>query len=119
MAVEAKLKGEEVEEKVVEEKAVVGGQWLRVFFGSRNAGAIQDLPWDPAILAGPHRPNLDHPLLVPPEGLVWALRFFMQRVHPGLLGQGRWVWVDEGGVVHLDKPGRKWGGDAQIGGEDV
>ena len=26
------------------------------------------------------------------------------RVHHRLLGAGRWVWVDEGGVVHLDRP---------------
>ena len=50
----------------------------------------------------------------------------MQRVHQRLLGPGRSVWLDEGGVVHRDKPmrlrvvrgwwgwerelpGRKWG----------
>ena len=38
---------EEVEEKVLEEKAVGAGQWLRGFLGTREAGAIQDLPWDP------------------------------------------------------------------------
>ena len=57
---------EEVEEKVVEEKAVWGGGGgQRVLWGTRDAGAIHDLPWDLAILAGPHPPNLDHPLLVP------------------------------------------------------
>ena len=44
---------EEVEETVVEEKAVESGQWLRVFGRAKTAGAIVDLPWDPAILAGP------------------------------------------------------------------
>ena len=81
----------EVEEKVV--VVVVGGQWLTVFWGMRDAGAIQDLPWDPAVLAGPQSPNLDHPLLVPPESPVWTLRFLMRRVHQRILGQGRWVWV--------------------------
>ena len=64
---------------------------------SRAAGAIQDLPWDPAVLAGPHPPNLDTPLLVDPESPVWTLRFLLVRVHPRLLGAGRWVWVDGGG----------------------
>ena len=43
----------EVEEKVMEEKALGEGQWLRGFWGTRDAGAIRDLPWDPAVLAGP------------------------------------------------------------------
>ena len=65
--------------------------------GLRDVGAILDLPWDPAVLAGPHPPNLDTPLLVTPESPVWALRFLLQRVHHRLLGAGRWVWVYEGG----------------------
>ena len=72
-------------------------QWLRGMMGSRDAGALQDLPWDPAVLAGPHPPNLDTPLLVAPESRVWTLRFLLVRVHHRLLGAGRWVWVDEGG----------------------
>ena len=79
-------------------------QWLTGIMGSRDAGALQDLPWDPAVLAGPHPPNLDTPLLVAPESPVFTLRFLLVRVHHPLLGAGRWVWVDEGGVVHLDKP---------------
>ena len=80
----------------------------------------------PSSLAPPPPPNLDRPLLVTPESPVWTLRFLMQRVNQRLLGPGSWVWVDEGGVVHLDKPmrvevvrgwwgwepelpGRKWG----------
>ena len=82
---------EEVEEKVVEEKAVGAGHWLRVFLGSREAGAIEDLPCHLAVVARPHPPNLDHPLLVPPESPVWTLRFLMQRVHQRILGHGRWV----------------------------
>ena len=35
---------EEGEAKVVVETAVVGGDWLRFFLGSRDAGAIRDLP---------------------------------------------------------------------------
>ena len=104
--------------------------------GSRDAGAIQDLPWDPSVLAGPHPPTLDTPLLVAPESPVWTLRFLLQRVHHRLLrggGGGRWVWVDEGGLVHLDKAlrlgvatgfgGEERGGGAPPppgnGGEDV
>ena len=57
--------------------------------GSRDAGAIQDLTWDPAVLAGPHPPNLDTPLLVAPESPVWTLRFLLVQVHHRLLGAGR------------------------------
>ena len=95
---------EEVEEKVVEEKAVGAGQRLRGFLGTREAGAIRDLPLDPTVLTSPHPSNLDHPLLVSPESQVWTLRFGIQRVHQRILGQGRWVWVDPEGVVHRDKP---------------
>ena len=72
--------------------------------GSRDAGALQDVPWHPAGLDAPHPPNLHTPLLVAPESPVWTLRFLSQRVYHRLLGVGRWVWVDEGGVVHLDRP---------------
>ena len=68
-----------------------GGQWLRGLMRSRDAGAIHDLPWDPAVPAGPHPPNLDTPLLVVPESPVCTLRFLMQRVHHRLLGAERWV----------------------------
>ena len=64
-------------------------QWLREMVGSRDAGALQDVPWDPAVLAGPHPPNLDTPLLVTPESPVWTLRFLLVRVHNRLLGAGR------------------------------
>ena len=90
--------------------------------GSRDAGAIQDLPWDPAVLTGPHPPNLDTPLLVAPESPVWTLRFLLVRVHHRLLGAGLWVWVDGGGggLVHLDKPLRpgvvegSWGWQSEL-----
>ena len=72
--------------------------------GSRDAGALQDLPWDPAVLAAPKPPNLDTPLLVALESAVWTLQFLLVRVHHPQLGAGRWVWVDEGGVVHMDTP---------------
>ena len=73
---------EEVEAKVVVGTPAGGGvsQWLRGMMGSRDAGAIQDLPWDPAVLARPPPPNLDTPLLVAPESPVWTLRFLLQRV---------------------------------------
>ena len=32
-------------------------EWLRFFWGSRDAGAILDLPWDPAVVAGPTPPQ--------------------------------------------------------------
>ena len=80
---------EEVEDKMVQEKVVGAMQWLRVFWGTREAGAIQHLPWDPAVLVGPQPPNLDHPLLVPPESTVWTLRFLTQRVRQRISGQGR------------------------------
>ena len=64
--VEEKVK-ERVEEKVVERKLTGAGQWLRGFLGDWTAKAIMELPWDPAVLAGPQPPNLDHPLLVAPE----------------------------------------------------
>ena len=98
---------EEVEEKVVVVTPARGGgvsQWLRGMMGSRDAGALRDLQWDPAVLAGPHPPNLDTPLLVAPVIPVWTLRFLLVRVHHQLLGAGRLVWVDEEGVVHPDKP---------------
>ena len=105
---EASVKEEEEETKVVEPAPAGGGggQWLRGLMGSRAAGDIQDLPWDPAVLAGPHPRNLDTPLLVDPETPVWTLRFLLVRVHHRLLGAEHWVWVDggEGGFVHLDKP---------------
>ena len=70
---------EEVEEKLAVEKAVCvsggGGGWLRVFLGTRDAGAIHNLPWDAAVLAGPHPPNLHHPFLVPLESPVCTLLF--------------------------------------------
>ena len=67
---------EKVEEKVVEEKAVEAGQWLRVFWGAMEAGSIEDLPWDHAVLASPDPTNLNQPLLVPPKSSIWTLRFF-------------------------------------------
>ena len=62
-----------------------------------EAAEVGEARWDPAVLAGPHPPNLDTPLLVAPESPVWTLRFLLVRVHHGLLGAGRWVWVDGGG----------------------
>ena len=98
MAAEAKVKEEEVEyevlevkeeaeemveetvkeevEKVVKGKAVVGGQWLRVFLGTRDAGAIHDLPWDPAVVACPHPPNFAPPPPRPPGESGWDSPFF-------------------------------------------
>ena len=71
--------------------------WLRGLMGSRAAGGLQDLPWDPAVVAGPHPPNLDTPRLVAPESPVWTLRFLLVWVHHRLLGAGQWVWVGGGG----------------------
>ena len=91
--------------------------------GSRAARALQDLPWDPAVLAGPHPPTLDTPLLVAPQSPVRTLQFLLVRVHHRLLGAGRWVLVDGGGVVHLDKPLRlgvvegSWGWQSELPGQ--
>ena len=106
---EGKMK-EGVEAQVVVEKGgVTGMAWLRGFLGNRAAGAIMDVPWDPAVLASPHPMGLNHPLLLPPESSIWTLRFVTQRVHHKRLGQGRWVWVDERGF-YRDKPPRVGGG---------
>ena len=55
-----------MEEEVVEEK-VEGThvEWLRGFLGNQGAGAIMDMPWDPAVLEGPHPPGLATRLLSP------------------------------------------------------
>ena len=73
---------EEEEAKVVVAAPGGGGvsQWLRGLMESRDAGAIQALPWDLAVLAGPHPPNLDTHR-VAPESPVWTLRFLL--VHGG------------------------------------
>ena len=111
--VEAEEMEEEVDKEEEEAKVLVvtpagrgggGGHWLRGMMGSRDAGALQELPWAPAVLAGPHPPKLGHPPPRRPESPVWTLRFLLVRVHHRLLGAGRSVWVDEGEVVHLDKP---------------
>ena len=75
-----------------------------VMMRSRDVAAIQGLQWDQAILASPHPRNLDTYLLVTLEKPVWTLRFLLVRVHHRLLGAGRRVWMDEGGVVQLDRP---------------
>ena len=122
---EASVKDEEEETKVVEAAPAGGGgtsDWLRGLMRSRASGALQDLPWDPAVPAGPHPPNMDTPLLVAPESPVWTLQFLLVRVHHRLLGAGRWVWVDGEGVVHLDKPLRlgvvegSWGWQRELPG---
>ena len=71
---------EEVVAKVMVETAVGGGgegvsEWLRQFLGSRDGGAIRDLPSDLFVVAGPHPPNLNQPLLVAPESPLSTLRF--------------------------------------------
>ena len=124
MEEEASVKDGEEETKVVEAAAAGRGgtsDWLRGLMGSRAAGALQDLPWDPAVLAGPHPPNMDAPLLVAPGS---PYRFLLLRVHHRLLGAGRWVWVDGGGgVVHTDKPLRigvvegSWGWQHELPGQ--
>ena len=83
--------------------------------GSRAAGALQDLPWDPAVLVGPHPPNLDTPLLIAPESPVWTLRFLLVRVHQRLLGAGQWVWVDEGGGCPPGQARAPRGGQRVVG----
>ena len=121
----ASVKDEEEETKVVEAAPAGGGtsDWRRGLMGSRAAGTLQDLPWDPAVLAGPHPPNMDTRLLVAPECPVWTLRFSLVRVHHRVLGAGRWVWVDGEGAVDLDKPLRlgvvegSWGWQRELPGQ--
>ena len=84
--------------------------------GGRVARAIMDLPGGTAVLASPHPPNLDHLLFVPPERALCNLRFLMHRVHHKILGHGKWVWADEGGI-HQDKRLRV-GGAFQVNGGD-
>ena len=108
---------EEVEEKVVEEKAVVGGQWLRVFWGKRDAAAIKDLPWDPALLAWPHPPNLVLPLLVPPESPVWTLLFLFHAAGASKVFGARDVGIGGrggGGGVHPLGQAPAGGGGARV-----
>ena len=101
---------EEVEEKVVEEKVDVAGSWLTTFLGNRAVGAIMDIPWYLTVLAGPHAPGLNCPLLLPVKSLVWTLRFVMHHVHHKILGRGGgWVWVDQRGA-YKHKPLRGGGG---------
>ena len=71
--------------------------------GHRSAGAILDLPWNLAVLDTPRPPGMDTPFPLPPESSIWTLQFVLQCMRHKLLGQGRWVWIDEWGV-HPDKP---------------
>ena len=107
----------EVEETVVEEKVEGMGMgkygvsnWLREFLGSRGGGGHLGPALRHSVLDGPNPPvmdppspspgelNLDSPLCAAPA----------HRVHHKVLGQGRWVWVDERGV-HANKPLRVGG----------
>ena len=72
--------------------------------GSGDARALQDLPWDPAVLAGPHPPNLETPLLVAAKSPVWSLQFLLVRVHHWLLGEGRWYGWTRGGLSTPTSP---------------
>ena len=58
------------------------------------------LPWDPAVLTSPHPPNLDHPLLVPPESPFFDAAGASKDFEAGEVGMGG----PGGGGVHLDKP---------------
>ena len=98
-------------------------QWLGGLMGSRDAGAIQNLPWDPAVRVGPHPPNLDTPLLVAPGSPVWTLRFFWCGCTTGCWGRGggyAWTRGDKplclgvvngswGWQLELPGPGKRWG----------
>ena len=107
--VELDVEAEEMEEEIVKEEeeakvvvaAPAGGgvsQWLGGLMGSRDAGAIQNLPWDPAVLVGTHPPNLDTPLLVAPESPVWTLRFFWCGCTTGCWGRGGGYGWTRGGL---------------------
>ena len=97
---EASVKEEEEEMKVVEAAPAVGGtsQWLRGLMGSRAAGAIRDLPWDPEVLASPHPPNLDTPILVAPEMSLDSPVFCWCGCTTGCWGRGGgYGWTGGGG----------------------
>ena len=122
---EAIVKEEEEETKVVVAAPAGGGgvsHWLRGLRGSRATGAIQDPPWDQAVLVGPHPPNLDTPLLVDQETPVWTLRFCWCGCTTGCWGRGGGYGWTGGGVVHLDKPLRlgvvegSWGWQRELPG---
>ena len=111
--VEEKVK-EEVEEKVVEEKAVEAGQWLRTFLGGQGGGVHPGPAIGPRRLGRPLAPKPRPPPPRPPESPIWTLLFFMHCVHHKILGQGRWVWEDEGGVNRTNPCG--WAGLQGLGG---
>ena len=102
------VKEEEKAQVVTEKVQITSMAWLRGLLGNRDTRAIMDMPWDPAIMAGPRTPGLDQPLLTPQRRWVWTLRSVMHRFHHKMLR--RWVWVHERGV-HTDKRLRVgWGG---------
>ena len=105
--VEEGLVEEMVEEKVKEEvegKAVGAGQWVRGFLGGGTAGAIMDVLWDPAVLVRLHPPNPRPPPPCPPGESDLESPFFDAACASQILGQGRWVWADEGGIHHYQTP---------------
>ena len=89
---------EEVEAKVVVETPARGGAsgWLKGLMGSRDAGALYDLPWDPAVLAGPHPRNLD--TSSSPRSPVCTIRFCWCGCTTGYWGRGvGYGWTRGGG----------------------
>ena len=115
---EAIVKEEEEETKVVEAAPAGGGgvsKWLRGLMGSRAAGAIQDLPWDPAVLAGPHPPNLDTPVLVDPEDSP----VFVGAGAPPAVGGGAVGMGGRGGGLSTGTTPCAWGWSRGRGGGNV
>ena len=133
---------EEVEEKVVEEKAVEGGQLLRVFFGTRDVGAIHAMTGHgtrPSWLA--FTPQTCTTPSSSPRRVRFGLSVFCcNGCIQGFWGRGGGSgWTRGGGgppgqaparrgVVgwwgwQLELPGRKWGGapppPPRKGSEDV
>ena len=133
MEEEASVKDEEEETKVVEAAPAGGGgggggggDWLRGLMGSRAAWALQDLPWDPAVLAGPHPPNMDTPSSSPRSVRYGLSGFCWCGCTTGCWGRGGgygWTGGGGGGVVHLDKPLRlgvvegSWGWQRELPGQ--
>ena len=100
---------EKMEAKVVVETPARGGGEPMAQDDDGVEGAIQDLPWYPAVVAGSHPPNLDTPLLVAPESPVWTLRFLLVRVHHWLLERGgRYAWTRGGLSTWTDPCASGW-----------
>ena len=100
--VEEKVK-EEVEEKVVEEKVTGGGGVVGEFFWRAGGRGHHGPTMGPCHPAGSPTPKPQPLPAGPPVSPIETICFLMHRAHHKFLGQGRWVWANEGGI-HQYKP---------------